>query len=737
MIPGRSRRWSGRARGGRASRRGGRRPAGRSRSSQRSRPWWSSRSSNHRSSIARPIGLRRSRLRVVRSSDSQRTKVRMSVRSAGRRYTSRPRCMGTGASVSCADISRSLSPRQVASAATIAGPAAATRADCVRLDAELVRPERLEHEQRRRERVVDEGQRPTGARPGDVGEAALLLERPAGLRRLGHGAAAREAAGVHADDRPRGRTRGPSSRGPSRGVSGASSRHSSASAARRSATRGAEIGERRERHGPRDEGAGDIGGLRASGSTRLRIVGLDSPEERPPTPGAPPPVAARSGSVRSVAPPRRARGRRAATPTRSSAAGGRNGRRRSRQTAIAGSGSRFRPGEDRPRRVVVGPGRRRPVRSGPSRPSRSRGEDDRALRRPARARIVFANRSRLWSTRRTARADDGRRAAVVHDEVGPAQARQARRRATGLAERPPAASRRWIDRRRRRRRRGSPGAASSSASRSWARSRSWASSTRRCPHRVRHRPRTAGDDSSERQRPATRSSKSSPPVAATRPLVVDERPRGRAGLPRRPQPRSAVTPRSSFRREIAVSSAPPAGRPGRRRHLPQDRHPVDERFARPRPSRGGSRGPSAWNVRTRTAPASTPSGSSADASRSLQLLRGAGVERDRGDPRGLRRAGGDQPGDASDERRRLAAAGRARRRAGDRAARSPLARWSRASLGEAVRDRRVEAPSGDDGGRRSTPAHLDLTPGSPAQRHGSVHPRTGRTWRPGMPAEVR
>ena len=58
-----------------------------------------------------------------------------------------------------------------------------------------------------------------------------------------------------------------------------------------------------------------------------------------------------------------------------------------------------------------------------------------------------------------------------------------------------------------------------------------------------------------------------------------------------------------------------------------------DRQAVPRPHRrrAGSPGPSAWKVRTRTAPPPTPSGASADVEPLAQLLGRALVERDRGD----------------------------------------------------------------------------------------------------------
>ena len=52
-----------------------------------------------------------------------------------------------------------------------------------------------------RARVIDERERAPGPRPGDVGQAPLLLERPLGLDRLGDGPRAREATLVKPDDR--------------------------------------------------------------------------------------------------------------------------------------------------------------------------------------------------------------------------------------------------------------------------------------------------------------------------------------------------------------------------------------------------------------------------------------------------------------------------------------------------------------------------------------------------------
>ena len=122
-------------------------------------------------------------------------------------------------------------------------------------------------------------------------------------------------------------------------------------------------------------------------------------------------------------PPRRAPGRRAASrrAARPPAAGtGAAGRA---QTAIAGSSSRF--VRARIARVASSsrPGVERPGRSGRSRrTSRAARTIGPAASGPAR--IVFANRSRLCSTSRTARSTTVARAAVVHHEVDPAEARQ-------------------------------------------------------------------------------------------------------------------------------------------------------------------------------------------------------------------------------------------------------------------------------------------------------------------------
>ena len=85
-------------------------------------------------------------------------------------------------------------------------------------------------------------------------------------------------------------------------------------------------------------------------------------------------------------------------------------------------------------------------------------------------------------------------------------------------------------------------------------------------------------------------------------------------------------------------SSRPSRRPSGPARAPRRSPPGRPAARRPRRRPAGSRGPSAWNVRTRTPPAATPSGASAASSRSAELLGRALVERDRRDPVGRRSA---------------------------------------------------------------------------------------------------
>jgi hypothetical protein len=128
--------------------------------------------------------------------------------------------------------------------------------------------------------------------------------------------------------------------------------------------------------------------------------------------------------------------------------------------------------------------------------------------------------------------------------------------------------------------------------------------------------RRATRRSTARRSPAGRGRRSrGPPVAATR-ARSPRTPRGRGPASGSSATWSAVTPSSSFNREIAVSSrirsaASATGRTRRRTRRDRPRGstaaPASRRISRP----------SAWKVRTATLPASTPSGSSAASNRSV------------------------------------------------------------------------------------------------------------------------
>ena len=271
-----------------------------------------------------------------------------------------------------------------------------------------------------------------------------------------------------------------------------------------------------------------------------------------------------------------------------------------------------RPGEDRPRRVVVGPGVDDPP--DPDRlVARIAREDDRPLAAAppgssSRTARGCARRGGRRARRRSAGSGSSRRG---RPGAGPA----ARRRATGRGARPRVASRRSTGRRRRRRRRGSP--APRGAARAGAGPGRGPAPRRRGDARTgsRHAPedRRRPIRGAPAPGPRGRRSRARPSPATARSYSTNVRAVGPASSSAATS--SAVTPRSSFRREIAVSSArqpagPAAGATWRRIAIRSTSGsttaPESRRISRP----------SAWNVRTRTAPASTPSGASADASRS-------------------------------------------------------------------------------------------------------------------------
>ena len=144
------------------------------------------------------------------------------------------------------------------------------------------------------------------------------------------------------------------------------------------------------------------------------------------------------------------------------------------------------------------------------------------------------------------------------------------------------------------------GAASSRASRSCARSTSWTSSTSRW--RAARAPPGEQAASSPRgprapDRPGRRS-RGRRARRAARSYATNARATGPA--PASAATSAAVTPRSSLSRENAVSRRARSATLLRGRQLGEELAAVDERLDRPRRRRAGSRGPSAWNVRTRT-----------------------------------------------------------------------------------------------------------------------------------------
>ena len=159
------------------------------------------------------------------------------------------------------------------------------------------------------------------------------------------------------------------------------------------------------------------------------------------------------------------------------------------------------------------------------------------------------------------------------------------------------------------------GAASSSASRSCARSRSCASSTRRCWHRPLQVARSAPSRSSRRNARATRSSKSRPPrrrISASYAAYV--RATGPASGSRSID--SASTSRSSLNRDRIVSKARRSalGRSGRTARMTSSR---SSRGLTGSPAARSISRPRAWNVRIRTRVARpAPSGARADSIRS-------------------------------------------------------------------------------------------------------------------------
>ena len=405
--------------------------------------------------------------------------------------------------------------------------------------------------------------------------------------------------------------------------------------------------------------------------------------------------------------------RRAATRASSSIGGGRNGtpalqRDRDRRAGARGSSGRGSPASP----SSSGQRSQDPRRSGPARrPRPPRGRSDPA--RPAAARIVFANRSPLCSTSRTARRTTGRRAAVVDDRGRPAAGPAA---LVGQAEDPadvgqaPAVDRLVVvaDEEDPVRRRGEEqrepelgpvevlglvdeqvGAARAPAREDVAVAPRGAGGRARRDRRSRGRPRR---ELAPRRRGRPGRSGPAPGRAATSSAVDAE---------------VELQPRERACRAAASRPAPASGA-----IRAQHRDPID---AAARPSAPASRrisSPSAWNVRTRTARRASAERRQRRREPLAELVRGALVERDRGDR-------------VRATPRRTRAARRSARRASS-SCRCPAgathrigpggavaaARWSGARRSKALRDRRD--------GQVHGAAHGDRLPGS---LHGAYRPR--------------
>ncbi len=159
------------------------------------------------------------------------------------------------------------------------------------------------------------------------------------------------------------------------------------------------------------------------------------------------------------------------------------------------------------------------------------------------------------------------------------------------------------------------GAASSSASSSWVRSRSWASSTRR----LRHRPRQRSSTRSSALEQAEGSHHQVVEVDAARlgdrALVGEERGGHRAGsrVARDLRGRDPEVELEAGEGEIEppAAAASISGNSSRRSSSRSTSGSIEM------PASASSSRPSAWNVRTRTDPAGHPSGSSAASSRAV------------------------------------------------------------------------------------------------------------------------
>ncbi len=256
------------------------------------------------------------------------------------------------------------------------------------------------------------------ARPRDVGEPALLLERRSGFA-------------ASAIERARGSRRRAPGRGPTPGLR---------PVRRGERQRGVVAAQPTEALAPLDHGGAEAPGVRRAQPGRPASIAVTSAAgvgpcraARPPpvrSPGRPPPAAAEAPQQGPRLDPRRGRrlaSRRSRSPSMrgssigSGRSGARNGRPRSRQVTTAGSSSGC-PGQH-------GPGGRVGGQVVMARRRRGTSSDASGARTPPggarRATIRFANRSVLCSTRRTARATTG----AGSGSWSPGHASQARQRA--------------------------------------------------------------------------------------------------------------------------------------------------------------------------------------------------------------------------------------------------------------------------------------------------------------------
>ena len=182
-----------------------------------------------------------------------------------------------------------------------------------------------------------------------------------------------------------------------------------------------------------------------------------------------------------------------------------------------------------------------------------------------------------------------------------------------------------------------PGAASRSASPSCDRSTSWTSSTRSSRHAARQRVEKRGVGLERRQRPGDEVVEVEPTGRRERPLVGDERPGPSVRQPGRRRRRRADARCSSLSVEMTVSSRRRSAGVGSRQDRAAGGASRSTSGSTGRPAERRISRPSAWNVRIRTVPALNAERLERGVDPLDQLVGGALVEGDRGDPLGGRR----------------------------------------------------------------------------------------------------